>query len=367
ENATALSQLQLDVLSRVMSQSPDLYTSIQIDNPEFGKLLKNLKASLSKASRLVETKDGAGYSRMFEKTKEKLKPILKESFEESRELISVIFANKTSYALLGPTGSFSEAALNFHDSDGRKIFLDSFEEITKAVAGGVTDYGVIPIENSIGGGLGEALDLIYEQKLLIAKVIVLPISHCLAALKKSSKIDILLSHPQSFLQTSEYVANNLPNARKVEMLSNSAAFEKIAKEGLTNAGAIGPKLAAAQYGLEVVADHIENNQNNMTRFAVVARRDSVKEVSGAKTSIVVIPKKDRPGLLVEILQRLASNKINLCKIESRPSKEKLGVYVFHLELDGNPTQPNVKKALNKISEFTEVVSLGSYDQVSLGH
>jgi len=360
--STIFFRLQLDAISRIFSQTPEMYANIQFHNKMFLKLLDQYEENLKELKKVVAEKNHQAYEELFKKVTKKLSKAIAHSFQESQEIIEALPISKIKVGTLGPAGSFSEVAANNFDANARKIFFDSTLDVIKAVVDGLVDFGVVPIENSIGGSVAEVIDAIYIHSLTIEKAVIVPISHCCAALSRKIKPEILLSHPQAFMQCSEYIEKHYPNAKKINTLSTSAAFKKIAEDYLTNAIAIGPKLAAEKYGLKIIAEKIENKVNNKTKFAVVSKEKKINP-KGKVTSLVLDPKTDRPGILFDMLKPFKEQNINLSKIESRPSKQKLGIYVFHIDIDANILDEKVQKAVKKMEKLGKVTFLGSYNKV----
>jgi len=229
---------------------------------------------------------------------------------------------------------------------------------------GELDFGIVPIENSIQGSVVETVDGLYQNKLFIEHELVVPINHCAAALTSKilpNAVEIILSHPQALGQCSDYIRANFPNAKQIPTQSTSQAFKRIADEGLEKAVAIGTVSAANKYSLKILAENIQNNENNETKFVLISKNFDVNS-RGQISSFVIVPKKDRAGLLFDILRNFKENNLNLCKIESRPSKNKLGTYVFNIDINGNFKDKAVIKAIAGIKKESDVVFLGSYNQ-----
>ena len=232
-----------------------------------------------------------------------------------------------------------------------------------AVSSGEADEAVVPIENSLGGAVAQTLDLlIHDSKLLIRGEIVLPIHHCLQSKAgvKMDDIEVVFSHPQSLVQCRSYLENNLPNARLVASLSNSAAVEEMQQSNDEVAGAIAGKRAAALYGSAILDEDIEDNHSNATRFVVLAFSDHAP--TGAdKTSLCFDFSDDGPGILVTALAAFSDHDINLNKIESRPTRKSLGRYVFLVDIDGHREDAVVKETLDALQGQVSMLKiLGSY-------
>ena len=257
----------------------------------------------------------------------------------------------------GPSGSFTEEAASLVGDD--LVSFDSILAVLDAVEKNVVNIGVVPIENSIEGPVGVTLDLlVHDYNLKIRREIIIPISHNLLINPDVDISDVrfVYSHIQALSQCRKFteelgvVVNATP--------STSAASEMV--KGKMNAGAIGTKRAAEIYGLKIAASDIQDYKNNVTRFVVIDKNDNDR-TGNDKTSIIFSIMEDRPGGLYEILEVFADNNINLTKIESRPSKEKLGSYIFFVDFKGHRTDKLIGYILNIIrSKVGYIKVLGSY-------
>jgi prephenate dehydratase len=228
-----------------------------------------------------------------------------------------------------------------------------------AVESGECVCGIVPIENSIEGPVSLTLDsLIHNFDLKIKNEIVIPINHNLLAAKEMTVDDVenVYSHSQALGQCQPYLERHGITAHYT--LSTAAAAKRVAETG--EDAAIGTLKAAELYGLKVIDTNIQENFNNETRFVVLDNEDSPK-TGNDKTSISFSLFEDKPGGLYELLGLFAENNINLTKIESRPSKEGLGHYIFFIDMEGHRLDEDIKEILNVLkvnASFFKV--LGSY-------
>jgi prephenate dehydratase len=280
------------------------------------------------------------------------------------ENINKINGNKKDFkgkiGFFGPAGTFTEEAASLVGDD--LVGFDSILEVLDAVKMDYVDVGVVPIENSIEGPVGVTLDLmVHDYDLKIKQEIILPISHNLLINPEANidDIKIVYSHIQALSQCRKFteglsvVVNSTP--------STSAAAEMV--KGKKNTGSIGTKRAAEIYGLKIAASDIQDYKNNVTRFVVIDKEDH-KRTENDKTSIVFSIMEDRPGGLYEILEVFADNNVNLTKIESRPSKEKLGSYIFFVDFEGHRTDELIRNILDTlISRLGSIKVLGSYPKI----
>lgn len=264
---------------------------------------------------------------------------------------------------LGPVGSYSEMAALYLGQDMNLVEYEPIAEVIRAISENMVEVAVLPIENSIQGSIAEAVDGLYQNKLYINKALVIPINHCAVMLDPNIDPDlvgIVYSHPQALGQCARYISRTFINAKLVATPSTAQAVKKIAEEKLTKAVAIGNESAALKYGLKIFAKAIQDEQNNETKFVLVSKEVN-SDMVGEVTSFVIVPRDDKPGLLFDILKFFKDNEINLNKIESRPSRRKLGTYIFHIDIEGDYSDSKVKKAVEGIKENSEVIFLGSYN------
>jgi len=270
-------------------------------------------------------------------------------------------------AFLGPSGTFSEQAALLSDPDAQLLSFSTVAAVAVAVDSGMADEGIMAIENSLEGSVTDTLDmLIHESTLLIRAEMVLPIEHCLLA-KPGTTADLVTtvySHPQALGQCRRFLERCFPKARMEAALSTTTAVEQVMQQD--GAAAIATMRAAELYGAAVLARGIQDNQNNETRFVLVAPSDS-PPTGRDKTSLAFSVAQDRPGSLVEALKEFSDRRINLTKIESRPTKQELGKYVFLVDLEGHRTDPKVAEALDRVQSIAYFFKVfGSYPRFEAG-
>ena len=264
---------------------------------------------------------------------------------------------KDKVAFLGPQGTFSHEAASLLSDN--LISYCSIQSVMSAVEEEECRYGLVPIENSIEGPVSLTLDsLIHNFDLKIRNEIIIPINHNLLAASDVSvdEIENVYSHSQALGQCQPYLERH--NMVAHYTLSTAAAARHVAETG--EDAAIGTLKAAELYGLKVIDTNIQENYNNETRFVVLDKEDS--PITGNdKTSISFSLFEDKPGGLYELLGYFASENINLTKIESRPSKEGLGHYIFFVDLEGHRLDENIAKILHNLENNTSFFKvLGSY-------
>jgi len=264
-------------------------------------------------------------------------------------------------AYLGPPGTFTEEAALLYDPSAQLLPFASVAAVAAAVDSGMAEEGVVAIENSIEGSVTDTLDiLIHESRLSIRRELVLPIEHYLLVRPgmQAADVKVLLSHPQALGQCRRFVERCFAKAEVVAALSTTAAVEEmLARE---NAAAIATRRAAAIYGAEILARNIQDRSDNLTRFVVLAETDH-EPTGDDKTSLAFSFAEDRPGLLVAVMQEFSTRNINLTKVESRPTKERLGEYIFLVDLAGHRSDPVVAEALARVEAQASFFRIfGSY-------
>lgn len=279
-----------------------------------------------------------------------------------REIISACrsLQQPTRVAYLGPEGSFShQAAYNEFGGSAELLPLGSFEEIFEEVENGRTSFGVVPVENSIEGSVSMVLDLLSATHLTIAAELFEKINHFLLSKTGNIKdVNTVASHPQAIAQCKKWLNKNLPNCKLTETASTAEAARLASKR--KNVAAIASEHAAEIYKLGIVQKNIEESSLNTTRFFVVGNK--INKPTGDDRTSVVFSLKDKPGALQKsFFQPFADAKVNLTKIESRPSKERPWEYLFFVDFKGHAQDKVIKSLLKKLDKncmFLKV--MGSY-------
>ena len=278
-----------------------------------------------------------------------------------REIMSASLAleEPLKIAFLGPEATFTHLAAQRHfGSSGAFHPYSSIRSVFEAVDTGKAEYGIVPIENSNEGVVSYTLDTFMDYDLMIHAEVMLEVTHNL--LSKSGdmkKIKKIYSHPQAAAQCRGWIEANLPNTPVLEAASTAKAAEFAAQDG--KIAAIASELAAKMYDLHFVERGIEDSRRNFTRFLVISH-DSPPKTGTDKTSIM-FSVKDKPGALFDILTPYKKARINLSKIESRPSKRKAWEYIFFVDMEGHFEDKKLTKAFNEMKDdclFIKV--LGSY-------
>ncbi|HPD01490.1 MAG TPA: prephenate dehydratase, partial [Acetivibrio sp.] len=256
---------------------------------------------------------------------------------------------------LGPKGTFSQEAMIVYtkgNSEYSGVDYSTMTDLITAVSKGEIDEAVVPIENSLEGAVSTTMDMLAtEPDIKIKAEVIIPISQNLL-IKKGTRIEnikYILSHPQAVGQCRKYIDSNFPGAVIKYLYSTAEAAKEVA-EGMADMAAVGSKAAAAVYDLEILRESIQDNNNNLTRFIVISKKEAHKSIKN-KTSIV-FSTENKPGSLYRILDIFSLWDINMTRIESRPAKNKLGRYIFFVDIEGHAEDEDVRDALTMVKRKT---------------
>lgn len=260
-----------------------------------------------------------------------------------------------SVACLGQKGSFSHEAFLKLYPEAKPLFYDDFASIFAAVESGEADLGLVPVENSSAGSVGDVYDLILRYRFSIVRALSLPIRHCLASSEADlSAVKKVYSHPQPIRQCSEYIAAHHLSAEPFS--STAQAAVEAQKPGIA---AICSEHAAREYGLNILARDIQNSSGNCTRFIVISRRLSIPEEARKISLCFSLP--HRTGTLYAVLSRFAAAGLNLTKIESRPIPGRRFEYDFYLDFTGSVHNGDTLDLLCALyDELPRFTFLGNY-------
>jgi len=263
-------------------------------------------------------------------------------------------------AFQGERGAYSEDAVITFFGEIAALPCHYFSDVFEAVHKGNADAGVVPVENSQAGSVTDNYDLLLRYPLTISGEIALRVHHCFMALpgEKIETITTVLSHPQGLAQSEEFL-KKLPNIKIISETNTAASAKRIRDEQLKGYAAIASRRAALLYGLEILAEGIETNPNNYTRFFVISKNAAPKRQDN-KTSLIFAVKNE-PGSLYSILGSFARRNVNLTKLESRPGRDKPWEYVFYADFEGHMDDALSREILGELKEKTSFLKiLGSY-------
>ena len=281
-----------------------------------------------------------------------------------RELMSGSFALERPLRIgyLGPGGSFSHTAamLKF----GQSVEYESLADITSVfdeVSKGHCDLGLVPIENTTGGGVIETLDALIESDVKVCSEVLLAVHHNLLANCPLDKVEKVYSKPEVFVQCRKWLSSAFKESKTIPVASSAKAVQMAADE--QGAAAIGSKIAAEMYGLAIVCENIEDVANNVTRFLVISREDA--KPTGEDKTAILFSTAHKAGALADVLEVFKRYGINLTNIESRPSKKRQWEYYFFMDFLGHRSDKHIQDGLEEACEHCIQLSiLGSFPRAT---
>lgn len=270
-------------------------------------------------------------------------------------------------AYLGPESTFTETAVRTAPGsrDAQAVPMPTVDAALAAVRAGEVDRAMVPIENSVEGGVTATLDaLATGEPLVVVGEVVVPITFVLAVRAGTTLADVTAvgTHPHAWAQVRGWMAANLPQAAYVPTLSTASCSADLSAGGTSFQAAVTAPVAAQRFGLSVLAADIGDNPGAVTRFVLVGRPGALPGPTGAdKTTVVLYQTDDHPGGLLELLEQFAVRGINMTRLESRPTGESLGRYCFSIDFEGHVRDERVGEALMGLRRVcADVVFLGSY-------
>ena len=278
-----------------------------------------------------------------------------------REVMSACLSleNPLAIAFLGPLGTFTQSAAEKHFGHAASLQpCSSIDDVFRDVEVGRANYGVVPLENSTEGAVGRSLDLLLRSPLKICGEVVVRIHQNLLSRETDFKaITKVYSHAQSLAQCHEWLNRILPGVERISVLSNAEAARLAASEPGT--GAIAGDAAREQYQMNALAECIEDEPNNTTRFVVLGQHDA--GVSGRDKTSLIMSAPNRSGALHDLLKPLAEAGVSMTRLESRPARQALWEYVYYVDLEGHRQTESVAVALKELSDRAAFLKvLGSY-------
>lgn len=274
---------------------------------------------------------------------------------------------------LGPEGSYSEIAAKIWESKlnlGQASFISSttIPFLVNSIERGTVDYCILPLENSIEGNINITIDALIASSTRIVGEIIIKVDHCLAAKYETTKdeLQVIYSHAQALSQCYHYITRHFPNVILKPVDSTSKAA-KIVAASQECSGAICSKQAALSNNLKIIAERIQDYSDNKTRFIAIGKHNPICAKINKTTLVIALPE-NKPGGLYKVLKEFADEKINLTKIESRPTKKDLGEYLFFIECIGHTEDLKLANVLDKLSSQAALLKvLGSYPIASEGY
>ena len=255
-------------------------------------------------------------------------------------------------AYLGPQFSFThQAAITRFGESADLVPVSTIATVFEEVNRGHVDFGIVPIENSTDGRIVDTLDMFTRLPLRICGEVLVHVHHNLLARCDRSEVSEIYSKPQALSQCRDWLSRNMPQARLIEVTSTSTAAQ-LARDK-PNVAAVASRQAAIQYDVPIIAECIEDNQNNVTRFAVIG--DAVAEPTGSDRTAVLLQIPHKPGSLSEALEPFRKNKVNLTWIESFPLRAPQVGYLFFLDFEGHVSESRVKNVRDELNEGDQIM------------
>jgi prephenate dehydratase len=263
-------------------------------------------------------------------------------------------------AYQGEPGAYSEAAARQVNADAQLLACRSFEDVFEAVNGGPAHYGILPIENSIGGSIHRNFDLLLEHELPIVGEVELPVVHHLLALPGTGMEQVrrIYSHPQAIAQCDRFL-RSLKGVEVIATYDTAGSAKLIADEKLADAAAIASARAAEVFGLVPLKSSIQDYAHNVTRFLIIGKRPISQEPPDKTTIVFTLG--NEAGALFKALSVFALRGIDLTKLESRPIPGRKWEYLFYVDLAAAREDLSCGRALSHLAEFAPSLRvLGSY-------
>ncbi|WNK18993.1 prephenate dehydratase [Halomonas piscis] len=281
-----------------------------------------------------------------------------------REVMSACLAleQPVKVAYLGPEGTFTQqAALKHFGESAVSLPMAAIDEVFREVEAGAVNYGVVPVENSTEGVVNHTLDTFLESSIRIAGEVVLRIHHHLLVGENTrrDKISRIYSHPQSFAQCRKWLDAHYPHAERVAVASNAEASRLVKTEW--HSAAIAGDMAGKLYDLEVIHEKVEDRPDNSTRFLIIGNRDA--PFSGSDKTSLVVAMRNQPGALHDLLEPFHRHRIDMTRLETRPSRSGVWNYVFFIDFVGHHDEPHIAAMLDEVRlRAADLKVLGSYPQ-----
>lgn len=358
-------------MERILNQQLELSFDMEIYNPYFKSVLKKFIYNSNALVKIIEKKDKKEFVNFFSKQIYGVQNKLNISVGKTNKIINLLSAMPISIpqdlkplnankdltiSYLGPKYSYSYIAANklLPENDLRKNACLSLYEVFKNTADGQTDIGVVPAENSIEGTIDNTLDFLADFPIQVIGSIIIPIRHqLLSREKKLSDITHVLSHQQALAQCRQFLNKNLPKAKIVPTSSTTAEISN-EKKGYAF---IASKEAANAYEIPIISQNIQDEDSNSTKFYIISKKPIIlKQINSDKT-LLFVTVYNRVGMLRDVLDIFAKNNINLTKLESRPSYQKLWDYHFFIEADIEKNDKKLLNCLEKLGEYCPTIKV----------
>ena len=356
-------------MARVVLQDAALYAAIQLENPGNVEVRRAFLKTAERISQVAEQGNVLGLQQEIELAAFALGDAERE-LSATDVCVAELARRKTRHATermatLGPPGTFSDAAVRqYAQSAGlgiTPVYYRTIPDVFDAVRRGEASRGMVPVENMIDGTIAVSLDRLLETGLRVSGELLVPIHHALSALPGTclEAVRRVITIPPVFAQVAGWLRAHASQAKLVEANSTAEAIEQVARARIEGDAAVGLASTAEASGLEVLSRDIEDEKGNVTRFFVVSVEDAPRTGVDC-TTLCVHDVPNRPGVLDHILQVMSRHSLNLSKIESRPTRRRIGEYQFYMDVEGHREDDLLKAAIVELQQECTVTVLGSY-------
>lgn len=374
--STVLFRLQTLLWARIFNLTPELFSEIEFENPFFRKILISFQKEVKSLAKEVMRKNYQSFVKKFKETTFYLKNYLELAQTKSIEVQNtldraplkieppkfkkIIFKKtRLKVGFLGPKVTFShQAALAIFSQKTKLIPFNEIKEIFERVYQKEIDFGLVPAENTISGIVPETINCLIEYPLKVTGSYDFPIHHCLMSWGKSkTNLKIIKTHPQAFSQCRNWLEKNLPGVSFESSFSTTSPILETLERKEKEIGFIANKIAAKEYGLNILAQNIEDSKDNITKFYLISQdinKEMAKKLKSKKT-LLLLAVYDRVGILRDILNVFAENNINLSSLHSIPSRLRPWDYFFFIQADIPLDSKLLKKILPEIKKFCPIV------------
>lgn len=370
--STPVFRLQALNIGRILGGSPELYAELEMENQSFKKILTDYLSIATKLSSYVKNGNKDKFVKDFQKSADFIKHFIPVAQTKAVEVISLLDQQpielkemkntaefgKKGIAYLGPEGTFShQAALNIFSARAKTTPCPTISKIFAMVMNEEIAFGVVPVENSTEGLIQETLDNLIKYPLNIAGSYTLPIHLCLLARTDNvNNIKIIKSHPQPIAQSRNWLSKNFPT---IKLETESSSTGAILSTNDPSVAFIAAKTAAEKYGLKILAENIEDKKTNATQFYIISKnkKSAIIKKLESKKSLILVSVYDRVGVLRDILDCFARQKLNLSKLHSKASEAEGWNYYFFLEVASGYDDKKLQETLKDIKQYCSVVRL----------
>ena len=362
-------RLQSLIIGRILGQNPRLYAEIEMENPYFEKVLDKFEKEIKALAKDIKNKNFKNFIKKFKQTSVYLDGFREVAQTKSTEVLKIIdkqpikakkvskisFRKRLKIGFLGPKATFSYQAATAFFVNSKIIEFSTIKKVFNGINNHKIDLGIVPAENSISGIIPETINRLIEYPLKVTGSFDLPIHHCfLARTKNKKEIKIVKTHQQALSQCKDWIEKNLP---RVKLETTSSTTAPILETKDKTIGFIASESAAKVYQLNILAKNIEDSKNNFTKFYLISNdiNKALQEKLKAKKTLILFAVYDRVGILRDILDVFAKEKLNLTVLHSIPSQLKAWDYFFFLEADAPYPSLKIKRVIKKIEKYCPMI------------